>query len=338
MYVYDDLPEPAQKQVRDDIAKFVHHVVAHKYILTDAQGRPTPHGNLTPVVASIGVPFNGQVAYLLLALANHIPADNEQVRARFAEQYHRLRYKRHSYYKDPRKSPIRPQRVGSNPLVKGMNDRNHVTAAAFVGLELERDQARRQGRKVEPWFFFRLARTMVWSMRRIGQERNALCNFMYAAIVSDSEGHSLTVKREEQGEGKAQIRRGLLDGVEQLRRFRLDRFQYPGNHTETKQIPMGRRPGSRRLPLEGESPRPLRADRSGNECPLECDRLSVRLLAHAALPTRRTPGASGEATGRARQIVCRVHAMHHVDRRLQNGAFACTLQSWIYKPEAQASG
>ena len=42
---------------------------------------------------------------------------------------HRLRNKHHVYYEDPRMMPLAPQQVAGGPLVKGMNDRNHVMNA-----------------------------------------------------------------------------------------------------------------------------------------------------------------------------------------------------------------
>jgi hypothetical protein len=236
MFAYDDLPTDAQSRVREDVTHLVMHVLGDDYHITDIDGRRTPYGDLTPVVASVGVPFNGQVAYHIVALGRYFPSDDPVADQLIQRQFHRLREKRHAYYKDPHKSLVTPQRVGDNPLVKGMNDRNHVTNAAYSALVLDVEQSRRSGKPLNRQFMFQLGRTMYWSMRKIGGHRNALCNFMWAGILSDPQNSEMIVRRREGVEVAGQIARGLTDGVEQLRRFRLDRFHRVGRYVETKQL------------------------------------------------------------------------------------------------------
>jgi hypothetical protein len=236
MFVYDDLPPDVQARVRHDVSQMVMHVIRVNYKITDVNGQPTRHGDLTPVFASVGVPFNGQVAYQIVALGHYFPNDDLEAKRRIAHQFDRLRDKRHAYYKDPRKSLIRPQRIGDNPLVKGMNDRNHVTGAAYTGLALDIDQRRRAGKPPNRTFMYRLGRTMYWSMRHIGHQRNSLCNFMWAGMLSDPQRMDMIVHRREQPAVRKQIERGLADGVKQLRHFRLDRFHRPGKYVETDRL------------------------------------------------------------------------------------------------------
>ena len=47
-------------------------------------------------------------------------------------EFRRLRFEHHCYFEYPRNLIVLPQRVGGSPFVKGMNDRNHVTNAAFI--------------------------------------------------------------------------------------------------------------------------------------------------------------------------------------------------------------
>jgi len=118
---------------------------------SDLQGKtgPTTYGNLTPVVANHGVPFNAQVAYQLVALGHYfLPADLAQA-APIENEFRRLRAKHHCYFEYPH-SLILPQRVGGSAFVKGMNDRNHVTNAAFIGLE--RKLTRTEGLPGRPWY------------------------------------------------------------------------------------------------------------------------------------------------------------------------------------------
>ena len=102
---------------------------------------------MTPVVATVGVPFNAQVAYLVVALGYSFPSEQANVSRRIRDAFARLRGKHHVYFEEPLRSIVLPQRIGGSPFLKGMNDRNHVTNAAFMGLALELDHARRNGAK-----------------------------------------------------------------------------------------------------------------------------------------------------------------------------------------------
>lgn len=236
MHVLDDLPPKVQQAVRDDISALVMHLVEHDFRLTAPDGQRTTHGDLTPVVAKVGVPFNAQVSYQILALGHSVGSEDKTQRGRIDHQFHRLRHKHHAYYEDPHKLLVRPQRVGAHPLVKGMNDRNHVTCAAYTGLMLELEQSRRTAKPVDGRFMFRLGRTMYWSMKRIGGERNALCNFMWAGMLSDPERMKRMIRTDERPHVRRQIERGVADGVEQLRRFPIDRFNQQGRKMKSKKM------------------------------------------------------------------------------------------------------
>lgn len=236
MLAADDLPAEVQRQARRDVTNLVVHVLSDDYHIVGPNGRRTPYGDLTPIVASVGVPFNGQVAYEIVALGHFYPSDDPQAQKQIARQFQRLREDRPSYYKDRYKSPIVPQRVGNHPLVKGMNDRFHVTAAAFTGLSMDIDYRRRIGKPLNRTFMYRLGRTMYWSMQKIGNQRNALCNFMWAGMLSDPERFEMIVRKRERAATEKQIERCLADGVEQLRRFRLDRFVHKGRYQKTDKL------------------------------------------------------------------------------------------------------
>ena len=211
------------------------HLIDHDYHLTMANGQRTPHGNLTPVVASVGVPFNAQVAYQIVALGRCFPPSDPEQQARIDKAYRYLRDKHHVYWEDPWKNLlIRPQRVGASLFIKGMNDRNHVTNAAFVGMALERYQAPRESRgPFDPRFMYRLGRTMYWSMNYMERHHNALCNFMWAAMLTDPAVFDALIKRKKNTQ-RGKMERMLVNGIEQLRRFKLDRFQYPGREVKTR--------------------------------------------------------------------------------------------------------
>ncbi|MCA9102074.1 MAG: hypothetical protein KDA63_13015, partial [Planctomycetales bacterium] len=235
MHAYDDLPSQMQQLARNDMHAMVVHLINHEYRLTNRDGNASPYGDVTPVVASVGVPFNAQVAYLVVAVGYSFPSDQENVERRIREQFVRLRGEHHIYYQEPLRGIVLPQRIGGSPFLKGMNDRNHVTNAAFTGLSLELDHARRNHVEPNGKFLYRLGRTMYWSMRALDGQRNALCNFMWAGILSDQQVFEAIAKREQQ-EVAQQVSRNLVDGVEQLRRFRLDRFIYDGHDVKTNQL------------------------------------------------------------------------------------------------------
>jgi hypothetical protein len=235
MYAYDDLPEDVRRMARDDMHAMVLHLINHDYQLTERGGNKTRYGDVTPLVATVGVPFNAQVAYLVVALGYSFPSEQENVSRRIRDAFVRLRDKHHVFYEEPLRSIVLPQRIGSSPFLKGMNDRNHVTNAAFMGLALELDHARRNGVAPNGKFLFRLGRTMYWSMRQLDGQRNALCSFMWAGILSDQPVYDAIAKHDKREIGP-QVSRNLLDGIEQLRRFRLNRFLYSGHEVHTGQV------------------------------------------------------------------------------------------------------
>ena len=233
LYAYDDLPPETQHKARKLSGDLVMHLLDNDYKIRTPEGRPTNYGDLTPLVATVGIPFNAQVSYLIVALGEQYPPADEEQKGSIEHQFYRLRAKHHAYYENPLKNPIRPQRIGANPLVKGMNDRFHLTTAAYHSLALEMARAVREKRDLDRTFFYRMGQTLVWTMRRIGTEHNALCNFMYAGMVGDPTRYDMIIASGERGEAIAQFNRGVLDGMEQLRRYPLDRFRGPGNSQPT---------------------------------------------------------------------------------------------------------
>lgn len=231
MLAYDDLPPQAQHMARADAAALVLHLIDHNYRATHRDGRPTTYGDLTPLVGSVSVPFNAQVAYEIVALGYSFPPDDPAARERIRQAFEFLRGKHHVYYEDPWKL-VQPQKIGYSNLVKGTNDRNHVANAAFVGLALELDHARRSGNEPNAKFLHQLGQTLLWTTRHPTMARNALCNFMWAGLAQDPRVFDAVVEHKPNST-RAEIEDGLAAGIEQLRRFRLDRFYYPGREYVT---------------------------------------------------------------------------------------------------------
>ncbi len=234
MLVYPDLPDDLKRLARQDVTDLVLQVIDHDYRATYADGSRTKYGDMTPLVGTVGVPFNAQVAYEIVALGFSFPPDDPRQRERIVDQFRRLRGEHHVYYEEPW-SLIQPQRVGASPLVKGMNDRNHVVCAAFTGLALELDYARRTNTAWNPKFMFQLGQTVYLAMGHPDMPRNALCNFMWAALAQNPAVFESIVTHK-RNTAQTQIEQGLAVGVEQLRRFKLDRFVYPGRLIETPDL------------------------------------------------------------------------------------------------------
>ena len=232
MHADPDLPADIRRLAHDDLTDMVLHLIEHDYRLTERDGTPTTYGDLTPLAGSVGVPFNAQVAYQIVALGETFPPGDVARRRKIHEAFRQLREKHHVYYEAPLRSLIHPQRVAASPFLKGMNDRNHVTNAAFVGLALELFAARRDGREADRDFLYQLGQTMCYSLGRMGSERNALCNFMWAALLRDPAAFDCMI-REDRRDALAIEERAMRDGVEQLRRYGLDRFDYPGREVES---------------------------------------------------------------------------------------------------------
>ena len=170
--VYPDLPADLQKLARQDITDLVLQVIDHDYHATYADGSRTKYGDMTPLVGTVGVPFNAQVAYEIVALGFSFPPDDPQQRQRIVDQFRRLRGEHHVYYEEPW-SLVQPQRVAASPLVKGMNDRNHAINAAFTGLTLELDFARRTNTAWNPKFMYQLGQTMYLGIGHADMPRQA---------------------------------------------------------------------------------------------------------------------------------------------------------------------
>jgi len=228
MYAFPDLPPEIQRIAREDLTQMVLHVIDHGYRLTGRDGQPTTYGDLRPLAGSMSIPFNAQVAYTIVALGYSFPPEDADQRERIRAQFVYLRGEHHVYYEDPWRSLIQPQRIGGSPFVKGMNDRNHVTNAAFVGLCLELDHAERHGEPFNEKFVYQLGQTMYWSMEYLYDQRNSLCSFMWGALLSDPQVARAILHRRDETAVRARLAQALAEGVEQLRRFPLDRFSYDG--------------------------------------------------------------------------------------------------------------
>ena len=233
MLAGDQLPAEVRNQARTDLNLLAHHLVYHDYRLTEADGKRTKYGNMMPRIGPQGVPFNAQVAYTIVAAGHTFPADDPVIARRIRRGFEELREKHHVYYESPLKSLIRPQEVGGSPLVKGMNDRNHVLNAAYVGLMLELYAARSQNRRPDKRFLYELGQTMVHTINRIQNERNALCNLMWAGMLSDPVAAEAIVPRPTAHTAR-QLQYLVGTGIEQLRRCPVDRFTRPGTKIDTK--------------------------------------------------------------------------------------------------------
>ncbi len=116
--------------------------------------------------------------------------------------------------------------------MKGMNDRNHVTNAAYVSLMLDLHQSARDQTQMDGPFLYRMGRTMYHTLRRIENERNSLCNFMWCGLLSHPGVFQNMIAADERQRTTAQLNYLLFTGIEQLRRFPLDRFSREGENVD----------------------------------------------------------------------------------------------------------
>lgn len=227
MLVGEALPADIAKRARIDLGALVWHLIKHDYKLTEADGDKTPYGDLTPLLGAKSIPFNAQLAYMMVAAGYHFPPEDDTLKQMYWQEFKRLRIRHHVYYEDPRTHLICPQRVGANPIVKGMNDRNHVLNAAYTGLMMELIRAEKRGVEPDLQFIYELGRTIAWTMRKIKHDRNALCNFMWVGLLSDPARFAILTDSDRE-QVRAEIPYLLENGFEQLHRFRIDRFTYTG--------------------------------------------------------------------------------------------------------------
>jgi hypothetical protein len=211
----------------EDLTALVLHLVDHNYRATNRDGSPTNWGDLTPLIGSIGVPFNAQVCYAIVAAGNSFPPEDPERRKRIERSFHHLRHKHHVYYEDPKRHLIQPQRIGGSSLVKGAGDRYHIATASYIGLSLELDAARRAGRPPDAEFLYQLGQSLSFTVNRVRDQRNSLINFMWSGLLSDPQVFDAMV-RHRPDEARRLADRSLTDSVEQLRRFGIDRFERPG--------------------------------------------------------------------------------------------------------------
>jgi hypothetical protein len=225
---FDDLPPAAQQRAREDLAALVLHLVQNDWHITLADGKQARYGSLRPLLLGHGVPFNAQVAYLAVAAASRLDLPDPAARKAVAREFARLRFDQHAYYEPAWRPPFiaRPERVGRSRFLK-TNDLNHLVSATFVGLVLELDAARRAGREPDARFLRELGQTLVWSIGKLEAQRNSLANFMLAALLQDPALLQAMAPRDAE-RVRARVERLLDQGVEQLRRFPLDRFRWSG--------------------------------------------------------------------------------------------------------------
>ncbi len=226
MHAGAQLHPDVRQMAEQDLAALVVHVVDHDYKLTYADGTRTKYGDLTPKIGPMGVPFNAQVAYMLLASGYGFCTSPEVAgeRERILNQYRKLRGD-HVYYANPWRNLVRPQMVAGGVIIKGMNDRMHAMYAAFTGLELEIDHARRYSHDTEEKFLYRLGQTMHLGMGRLQVYNNSLCHFMWAAMLANPDVFEALIHHKP-NTTRAQAEDGLSRGIENLRRFTLNRFAY----------------------------------------------------------------------------------------------------------------
>lgn len=235
MLVGDDLPPDVRDVARHDLAEMVTHLLDHKFHITEADGKKTSYGDLTPLLGPISVPFNAQLAYMMVAASYHFPGKDVVAWKMIRSEFKHLRQEHHVYFEDPTRVAITPQQAAGGPFVKGMNDRNHVMNAAFVGLMLELDAARKMNRAPDREFLFQLGQTMAWTVQQIQNERNALCNFQWAGLLRDPFVFESVVPAPQRANALRQLDRLVADGMEQIRRSPIDRFYRPGRKVETRE-------------------------------------------------------------------------------------------------------
>jgi hypothetical protein len=227
MHVLPDLPAPVRKLAHEDFTALVLHLIRHDYRMTGLDGKPTRYGSLRPLFWGYGVPFNAHVAYMVIATGQTFPPRHpEQIRV-IDEQFRWMREE--SVYWEPWWRPpfiARPQRIVKSRFIK-TNDVNHLINAVYTGLALELHAAEREGREADPRFLREYGETLYWSLGKLEDQRNSLCNFMVADVFEDEELFEAIVTRER--ETTRDRTTALLEtGVEQLRRFGLDRFRWEG--------------------------------------------------------------------------------------------------------------
>lgn len=232
LFAASDCRPEIQALAREDLSKICWRVVKYKYELREADRSKTQYGDMRPLIGNKSVPFNAQVAYLIVSAGQHFQGSDQTIRDMVWKEFRKLRVEHHVYYENPLRHLIVPQRVGFNPIVKGMNDRNHVMNAAFWGVMLELFRQKSENVDLDKKFCHELGQSMFWTMERIAGDRNALCNFMWTGMLTQPEMLQ-TIIPEHQARVAQQMPILTRDGIEQLRRFRLDRFSYTGERVET---------------------------------------------------------------------------------------------------------
>ena len=224
----DALPDHERRRAGNLSLALADHLARHNYKLTEADGNETEYGKLTPRIGPQSIPFNAQVAYFVIAAgAAFAPADADAAAVeRVRREFRDLRAEHHVYY-EGRGRAIKPQRVGNNPLVKGMNDRHHVLTAGYVSLLIEWELARRASAAADARFLYEMGRTPVWAARGVRGERNALLEFLYAGLLTNGQRAAAMLPDErERTEEYAAARAGVEAGAEHLRRFPVSRRHY----------------------------------------------------------------------------------------------------------------
>ncbi len=236
MHVLPDLPAPVRERAHRDLVGLALHLIRHDYQMTEVDGEPSRYGSLRPLFWGHGVPFNAHVATMAIGTAATFPPRHPEQARVIREEYERLRGEQ-PYWEPWWRPPfiVRPQRIVKSRFIK-TNDVNHLLNAVHTGLELELFAAERDGREPDMRFLARFGEPLFWGLGKLERQRNSLCNFMVADMFEDAavfEG----ITRGDRDAARERAHVLLEAGVEQLRRFTLDRFRWEGHEVTRREPP-----------------------------------------------------------------------------------------------------
>ncbi|QDT17429.1 hypothetical protein [Alienimonas californiensis] len=235
----DDLGPKDRNRAAQMSLDMADHLVRHDYHLTERTGKRTEYGDLTPRIGPQSIPFNAQVAYLVVAggagLGVHAENADPAAVNRVMKAFEELRVKHHVYYEAPTQV-VRPQRIGASLLLKGMNDRHHSMTAGYTALLLEWELARRANAAADGRFLYEMGRTPLYAMRGVRGERNSLLAFLWGGLLMDGRRAAaiLPDPQEQIAEFDA-ARREIEAGVEHLHRFPLSRRSVVGEMKSSRE-------------------------------------------------------------------------------------------------------
>ncbi|MEM9700930.1 MAG: hypothetical protein AAF907_00640 [Planctomycetota bacterium] len=222
-----DLPAADRERAARLSLEMADHLVRHDYHLTEKTGKRTKYGDVTPRIGPQSVPFNAQVAYMIVAGGTAFGRDattaDPRAFARVKQAFDDLRGKHHVYYEVPTLL-VRPQRVGASPIVKGMNDRQHVLTAGYASLLLEWELARKANAAADGQFLYEMGRTPLYAMRGVRGQKNAMMAFQWGGLLMDGRRAAAILPDVRERQAEYAIGRQEIEiGVEHLRRFPLSR-------------------------------------------------------------------------------------------------------------------